>query len=83
MIRAALGRPIRERLWTAWRPPRGTKTGTDFFTVEVLTWRRLLTYYVLFFIKVGSRVRLGGITRHPESSWMQQVARNASMQDIP
>ena len=24
--------------------------GTDFFTVEVLTWRGLVTYYVLFFI---------------------------------
>jgi transposase InsO family protein len=56
--------------------------GADFFTVEVLTWRGLMTYYVLFFIEVGSRrVRLGGITRHPESWWMQQVARNASMQD--
>jgi transposase InsO family protein len=55
--------------------------GTDFFTVEVLTWRGLLTYYVLFFVEVGSRrVRLGGITRHPESSWMQQVARNATME---
>ena len=41
-----------------------------------------MTYYVLFFIEVGSRrVRLGGITRHPESQWMQQVARNASMED--
>lgn len=56
--------------------------GADFFTVEVLTGRGLMTYYVLFFIEVGSRrVRLGGITRHPESWWMQQVARNASMQD--
>ena len=56
--------------------------GADFFTVEVLTWRGLVTYYVLFFIEVGSRrVQLGGITRHPESSWMQQVARNATMQD--
>src|SRR5215831_17251378 len=55
--------------------------GADFFTVEVLTWRGLVTYYVLFFIQVGSRrVRLGGITRHPESSWMQQVARNATME---
>jgi hypothetical protein len=26
------------------------------------------------------RVRLGGITRHPESSWMQEVARNATME---
>jgi hypothetical protein len=24
--------------------------GTDFFTVEVLTWRGLATYYVLFFL---------------------------------
>jgi hypothetical protein len=29
--------------------------GVDFFTVEVLTWRGLVTYYVLFFIEVGSR----------------------------
>ena len=55
--------------------------GGDFFTVEVLTWRGLVTYYVLFFIEVSSRrVRLGGITRHPESWWMQQVARNATME---
>jgi hypothetical protein len=41
-----------------------------------------VTYYVLFFIEVGSRrVYLGGITRHPEAGWMEQVARNASMQD--
>ena len=56
--------------------------GADFFTVEVLTWRGLVTYYVLFFIEVGSRrVWLGGITRHPDSCWMEQVARNATMQD--
>ena len=29
--------------------------GADFFTVEVLTWRGLVTYYVLFFIEAGSR----------------------------
>jgi putative transposase len=56
--------------------------GADFFTVEVLTWRGLVTYYVLFFIEVGSRrVSLGGITRHPDSCWMEQIARNATMQD--
>ena len=39
-------------------------------------------YYVLFFIEAGTRrVYLGGITRHPEACWMEQVARNASMQD--
>jgi hypothetical protein len=37
--------------------------GADFFTVEVLTWRGLVTYYVLFFLEVSSRrVWLGGIT---------------------
>jgi putative transposase len=56
--------------------------GADFFTVEVLTWRGLVTYYVLFFIELSSRrVWLGGITCHPDSCWMEQVARNATMQD--
>jgi putative transposase len=56
--------------------------GADFFTVEVLTWYGLVTYYVLFFMESGSRrVSLGGITRHPDSCWMEQVARNATMQD--
>ena len=55
--------------------------GTDFFTVEVLTWRGLITYYILFFIEIGSRrVSLGGITRSPDSCWMEQVARNATME---
>src|SRR5215468_11752609 len=68
------GRSSSNRMWRYLPVP-------TFFTVEVLTWRGLVTYYVLFFIEVGSRrVRLGGITRHPESSWMQQVARNARME---
>jgi hypothetical protein len=29
--------------------------GIDFFTVEVLTWRGLVTYYILFFIHLESR----------------------------
>jgi putative transposase len=42
-----------------------------------------VTYYVLFFIQVGSRrVSLGGITQHPDSCWMRQVARNATMEGI-
>src|SRR6476646_8134615 len=52
--------------------------GTDFFTVEVLTWRGLATYYVLFFLHLETRrVTVGGITRHPTETWMEQVARNA------
>src|ERR1700719_1136859 len=53
--------------------------GTDFFTVEVLTWRGLVTYYVLFFIHLESRrVTVAGFTRHPDREWMEQVARNAT-----
>ena len=54
-------------------------SGIDFFTVEVLTWRGLVTYYVLFFIHLESRrVCLAGITRHPDLAWMEQMARNAT-----
>src|SRR4030095_15625154 len=52
--------------------------GIDFFTVEVLTWRGLVTYYVLFFVHLETRrVTLGGLSRHPTETWMEQVARNA------
>ena len=53
--------------------------GTDFFTVEVLTWRGLATYYVLFFIHLESRrVTLAGLTLHPTSEWMLQNATDES-----
>jgi putative transposase len=45
--------------------------GIDFFTVEVLTWRGLATYYVLFFLHLETRrVTLAGITQHPTEEWM-------------
>ena len=57
--------------------------GVDFFTVEVLTWRGLITYYVLFFIHLESRrVTLAGITQHPTEAWMEQIARNATGSDV-
>jgi hypothetical protein len=53
---------------------------TDFFTVEVLTLRGLVTYYVLFFIHLESRrVDVAGLTAHPDEPWMEQVARNVTM----
>src|ERR1700731_1143162 len=53
----------------------------DFFTAEVLTLRGLGTYYVLFFIHLGSRrVDIAGITVHPDELWMQQIARNVKME---
>ena len=54
-------------------------TGADFFTVEVLTWRGLITYYVLFFLHLETRrVSLADITRHPTEEWMNQMGRNAT-----
>ena len=55
--------------------------GTDFFTVEVVTLKGLVTYYVLFFIHLGSRkVCLAGMTPHPDEEWMKQIGRNISME---
>src|SRR5881275_3183092 len=48
----------------------GVLAGADFFTVEVLTLRGLVTYYVLFFLHLESRrVSVAGITRHPDQEW--------------
>jgi len=55
--------------------------GTDFFTVEVVTLKGLITYYVLFFIHLGSRkVCLAGMTPHPDEEWMKQIGRNVTME---
>ena len=51
----------------------------DFFTVETV-WLR--TLYVLFFIEHGSRrVRLAGVTAHPDGVWMRQQARNLAVEE--
>ena len=49
--------------------------------MEVLSWRGLVTYYVLFFIHLESRrVSVAGITRHPDQEWMEQIARSATQE---
>jgi putative transposase len=54
---------------------------TDFFTAEVWTLGGLVTYYVLFFIHLGSRqVHIAGVTPHPSEPWMVQMARNVTME---
>ncbi len=51
----------------------------DFFTVETM-WLR--TLYVLFFIEHGTRrVRLAGVTAHPDGKWMRQQARNLAVDE--
>ena len=55
---------------------------TDFFTAEVWTLGGLVTYYVLFFIHLGSRkVQMAGVTPHPNEAWMVQVGRNMTMEE--
>jgi hypothetical protein len=53
---------------------------TDFFTAEVWTLGGLVTYYVLFFIHLESRkVRVAGVTPHPNEAWRVQVARHETI----
>src|SRR5207249_9310227 len=50
-------------------------------------WARVIApgysaYYVLFFIHLESRrICLAGVTRHPNQEWMEQMARNVTMED--
>lgn len=54
---------------------------TDFFTKEVWTVGGKVTFYVLFFIHVGTRrVRISGATGHPNAGWVEQQARNLVME---
>jgi len=79
--------PAPERKYTTtWkefiRAHMAVLAGTDFFTVEVLTLRGLVTYYVLFFIHLESRrVEIAGITTQPHETWMKQIARNVTMDE--
>src|SRR5665213_3134517 len=68
---------------TPWREFLATHmnvlAGCDFFTVEVLSWRGLVTYYILFFIILENRrVHIAGITRHPDQGWMELIGRTAT-----
>ena len=68
--------------WAAFiRTHLAVLAGTDFFSVEVFTLRGLVTYYVLLFIHLDSRkVEVAGMTVHPNERWMQQMARNVTME---
>ena len=49
----------------------------DFFTVEVLTWRGLVRYFVLFAIDLKTRrVHIAGIVHEAYGQWIEQAARN-------
>jgi len=78
--------PAPERKTTTWkeciRTHMDVLVATDFFTAEVWTLGGLVTYYVLFFIHLGSRqVHVAGVTPHPDARWMVQIARNVTMEE--
>ena len=55
---------------------------TDFFTTEVWTWCGLVTYYILFFIRISTReVHVAGVTPYPYEHSMMPVTRNVTMAD--
>jgi putative transposase len=57
----------------------GAIAATDFFSVEVLTRKGLVRYFVLFIIDLQTRrVDIAGIVQQPDGQWMRQIARNLS-----
>ncbi len=49
----------------------------DFFTVEVATLGRLVTYYVLIVLELSTRrVQVAGLTPEPDTAFMMQIGRN-------
>ena len=55
----------------------GAIAATDFFSVEVLTRKGIVRYFVLFIIDLQSRrVEIAGIVQQPDGQWMRQIARN-------
>src|SRR6267154_1402403 len=64
--------------WSTFlRAHRECLVATDFLTVEVCTIKGLVTHYVLFFMDIANRAaKIAGITPHPDSRWMTQIARN-------
>jgi len=55
----------------------GAISAADFFTIEGVTWRGLVRYFVLFVIDVKTRlIEIAGVVDSPDGAWMSQVARN-------
>ncbi len=75
--------PLRKMPWNTFlRAHWGAIAATDFFSVEVLTWRGLVRYFVHFVIDLKTRrVEIAGIAQQPDGEWMQQIARNLTDTD--
>lgn len=60
----------------------GAISATDFFTVEVVTWRGLVRYFALFVIDLKTRrIEIAGLVASPDGSWMTQIARHLTNSD--
>jgi transposase InsO family protein len=54
----------------------------DCFSTEVWTLGGLVTFYVLFLIKLDTReIHIAGVTANPNEPWMNQIARNLTMEE--
>jgi putative transposase len=63
------------------KPHAATLWASDFVSVRTLTATGVVELYLLFFIHIGSRkVVISAPTTNPDSAWVTQQARNASMQ---
>ena len=69
---------LRRTTWATFlRAHWGAIAATDLFAVEVVTWRGLVRYLVIFVIDLKTRrVEISGITRSADGVWMSQIARN-------
>jgi putative transposase len=85
-VRTILGKaglppaPQRDRQsWRSFLRAHGESIlAADFFTVDTVLLRR---FYVLVFLSIGSRrIEYGACTRSPNTTWMQQQARNLLME---
>lgn len=68
--------PNRKATWSQFLKTHwGTLAAADFFTVEVWTWRGLVTVYVFFVIQLKTRrVQITRSTTSPNRTFMRQTA---------